>query len=84
MEGGRINHSWCMGVDSHRHGGFGGAGMEVVVSKTKMEGVGFMVGDAGALTECEVKILITPPSKCKALGSGESLGTTTCPKTGWG
>ena len=30
MEGGRVNHSWCMGVVSHRYGGLGGGRMVVV------------------------------------------------------
>ena len=30
VKGGRVNHNWCMGVDSHGYGGFGGAGMDVV------------------------------------------------------
>ena len=33
MDGGRVNHSWCMNVDSHRHSGLGGSRMEVVVGR---------------------------------------------------
>ena len=33
MEGGRVNHSWRMGVVSHKYGGLGGSGMEEIIGK---------------------------------------------------
>ena len=63
MEGGRVSHNWCMGVVSHSYGGLSGdrdGGDGSYVCGTKPGGVGGMSGDAGALSECEVKTLITP------------------------
>ena len=39
MEGGQINHNWCMGVVSHSYGGLGW-GREVMVCRTKQGVVG--------------------------------------------
>ena len=33
MEGGRIIHIWCTGVDGHTYARLSGAGMEVVVGR---------------------------------------------------
>ena len=51
MECGRVCHSWCICVDSHGYGGFGGGsdgggGWYARLIKPK---VGRMSGDAGAL-----------------------------------
>ena len=56
MEGGRINHSWCMCIVGHGYGGLGegrdeSGGLCACVTKP---GVGHMSGDAGALLQCEV------------------------------
>ena len=56
MEGGRFNHSWCMGVVGDGYGGLdgawdGGGGWHACGKKP---GVGRMSGETGALTECEV------------------------------
>ena len=57
MEGGRVNHSWCMAVDSHGYGGLGrgrDGGGGWCLCWTGSGGFGCMSGDVGALPECEV------------------------------
>ena len=56
MEGGRVDHSWCMGVVSHGYGWLGegrDGGGGWLASGTKP-------GDAGALPVCKVKTLMIP------------------------
>ena len=46
MEGGRVNHSWFMGVASHSHVGLGGGmdgGGVWFAFRTKPGGVGWML-----------------------------------------
>ena len=77
MEGGRVNHRWCMCVVSHDCSGLGEDRDEDgswYVCRMKPKGLGCMLGDVRALPECEVNSLvspITPPSRCAALGKVE-------------
>ena len=46
VEGGRVNHSWCICVASYGYGGFGGGGVEMVVGNhagQSLVGVGCML-----------------------------------------
>ena len=70
MEGGRANHTWCMGVVMNGHGGLVG-GRDGGDGRTTPGGVVHIAGDAGELPECEVKTLITQPSRCLGLGKVE-------------
>ena len=63
VEGGRVDHSWCMGVVSHGYGWLGegrDGGGGWLASGTKPGAVGHMSGDAGALPVCTVKTLMIP------------------------
>ena len=54
VEGRQVNHSWCMGVVSYGYGGLCGWRWWTVSMWVKAKGVGRILGDAGALPECEV------------------------------
>ena len=41
MESGRVNLSWCMGVDSHGYCGLGGSGVDVVLGRRAGQCQGF-------------------------------------------
>ena len=64
MEGGPVNHCWCIGVVSHSYGVLGGGkdggGGGWQACWTKPGGVGRMSGDVSALPECDVKTLMKP------------------------
>ena len=57
LDGIRINHSWCLGVVSHRCGGFGRAGMEVVAGRH--------VGQSQELVACQEMPEHFPNAKCR-------------------
>ena len=62
-EGGRVSHSWCMCVVDHGYGGLGwgkDGGGGLYACRKKANGDDRMLGDTGALPECEVKIQMTP------------------------
>ena len=61
MDGGQVSRSWCAGVVGHSYGGLGGdrdVGGGLEACGTKPGRIGSMLGDVGALPECEVKTQI--------------------------